>query len=153
MVKTNSETFCAQSTRHCPLSFPPFLRWWQCKRKVSLSLAFANQDPPLALHLVRLWGILGKYYYDISLESRELLSLLTALVSSLTSFKKVFQYFHNGCGILTWRKKIPRALLKWPIQHNFPPLWEGSQPVSCSPGHPLVDLEGTFLELNQGSVY
>lgn len=56
----------------CHLSFPPLLRWWECKRgHIFPPLPLANQGPLLALLLEQIWGKLGKYFQEISLEIGE----------------------------------------------------------------------------------
>lgn len=156
MVKPNSNSgaIWAQYVSDCPLSFPSILRQRQCKRgHIFPPLPLTSQSPPLALVLLQLWGILGKYFPEISLEKRELPVGPHCLCHCWRPLGKCSDISAMAAVDRPEGNKIHRALLRWPIQHNFSFLWEGSQPASCSPGHPLVDLEGTFLDLNEGSLY
>lgn len=149
----NSEIFWwPQYIWDCFLSFPPFLRWWQCKmRNIFCPLKLASWGSALGTALGDRNEIIFSWN---SLEGREL-SVFYSL-SRCHRWPPLRKHPDTSTmAVVEWPEgnKISSALLSWPLWHDFLVLWEGCQPASCSLCHPPVDLEGTFLDLNEGSIY
>lgn len=96
----------------------------------------------------------GKYFHEISSESKGLpvgpccLCVVADLLwGSVLAFPQWLRYTDLK-GI-----KFLEPCSDGKLDSTFSLLWEGSQPSSCSLGHLGANLEGTFQDLSESSLY